>query len=211
MADDLLLGGGGDDEIRGNDGEDWLIGDAGNDVLRGGANDDTLDGGAGSDLAAYNLANAGVVVNLSLGTAFALFDASRDTLLNIENVTGGAFDDTLTGDSGANLLIGGDGSDILTGGAGGDTFGYGSVSQDGDTITDFKQAGDADQIDLSGISAGVLAFAGNTTAAAANSVNWYEWAGNTIVEADVDGTATADFQITLLGTGLNLTAADFVL
>jgi len=45
-----------------------------------------------------------------------------DTLLSIENVTGGAFNDTLTGNGSANVLSGLDGNDLLNGGAGADTI-----------------------------------------------------------------------------------------
>src|SRR6185437_11574059 len=51
--------------------------------------------------------------------------AGIDTLTNFENLTGTAFNDTLTGDGGANILNGLDGNDTLKGGAGGsDTASY---------------------------------------------------------------------------------------
>ncbi len=58
-SNDILPGGGGDDDIfgrGGNDrlkglaGDDSLDGGEGNDWLKGGAGDDTLDGGAGNDI-----------------------------------------------------------------------------------------------------------------------------------------------------------------
>src|SRR5262249_3048068 len=49
-------------------------------------------------------------------------DAAGDTLTSIENLTGGDFDDTLTGDAGANVINGGDGNDTIEGGAGPDTI-----------------------------------------------------------------------------------------
>jgi hypothetical protein len=102
---------------------------------------------------------------------------------------------------------------------GADTFAFGSLSLWGpldsinyvDTVTDFKQGGDADSISLAGITGPVLAFAGNTTTVTANSVNWFESGNITIVQADVNGNDIADFQLALRGTGLGLTAADFIL
>jgi hypothetical protein len=79
-------------------------------------------------------------------------------------------------------------------------------------ITDFKQAGDADKIDMAGIDAGVLSFqAPPTTTAIAHSVNWYDAGGDTIVQADVNGNTTADFTLVLLGSIMVLTASDFIL
>lgn len=42
---------------------------------------------------------------------------ARDTLSNVENLTGSAFNDTLSGNGGDDALIGGGGSDTLRGGA----------------------------------------------------------------------------------------------
>ena len=48
--------------------------------------------------------------------------AGTDTLINIENLTGSAFNDTLTGDADANVISGLAGNDTLNGGAGDDTL-----------------------------------------------------------------------------------------
>ena len=81
-----------------------------------------LDGGAGTDTASYALAHAGVTVNLGVSGPQETFGAGIDTLVNIENLTGSAFDDTLIGNAGANVLSGGLGNDVLVGGGGGDTM-----------------------------------------------------------------------------------------
>ena len=122
----------------------------------------------------------------------------------------------IDGAGGDDWLAGGAGNDILTGGTSADTFAYMVFTEGGDTITDFKQGGDADIIDLAGLYAGVLTFENNLTPAVdpgvtAHHVTWYESGGNTIVQADTTGDAVVDFAITLLGTSLNLTATDFVL
>jgi Ca2+-binding RTX toxin-like protein len=67
----------------------------------------TADLGAGSDTLIYT-APGGVTVNLTIGTA-----SGFTTIANIENVTGGTGDDTLTGNASANVLIGGNGADTL--------------------------------------------------------------------------------------------------
>jgi Ca2+-binding RTX toxin-like protein len=67
----------------------------------------------------------GVVVDLAAGTADdadGSGNSGHDVLLNIENVRGSNFDDTISGDGGSNQLDGRDGNDILIGGGGGDRF-----------------------------------------------------------------------------------------
>jgi Ca2+-binding RTX toxin-like protein len=138
---------------------------------------------------------------------------------------GGAF----RGDSAANLLSGtvardtlsgNGGSDTLTGGAGADTFDFNAVSDStpalGDRITDFKHG--IDKIDVADIDANTgtpldqaFVFGGNNASTLANSLTWFENAGNTILNFDNTGDATADMQITLTGINLGLTATDFVL
>ena len=121
-----LIGGDGADELRG--------GDEG-DILRGGPGPDKLDGGdnasPGVDSAEYTASAAGVNVFLPMtGTATARGgDAEGDTLAadDIENITGSAHGDVLTGDGGANGLNGGSGDDVLKGlgGSGDLIFGMG--------------------------------------------------------------------------------------
>ncbi len=82
----------------------------------------------GTDTLNYGATTAAVTVNLTSGSA-----SGFATIANIENVTGGAGNDTLTGSAGANALTGGagddrfiatvnDGNDTYTGGAGTDTY-----------------------------------------------------------------------------------------
>lgn len=110
-GDDVLTGGAGNDTVSGGDGDDYLMGDAGN---------DRLDGGAGSDWAGYESATAAVKVDLSLTAAQNTGGGGTDTLLNIENVYGTAFADTLSGSTASNMLFGGAGDDSLSGGQGDD-------------------------------------------------------------------------------------------
>ncbi|MDQ2081666.1 Ig-like domain-containing protein [Xanthobacteraceae bacterium Astr-EGSB] len=120
-GDDIVDGGEGDDVLMGGAGDDELVGDTGNDVLAGGANDDTIDGGDGIDTVSYADDMAGVVVDLAAGTASG-DHVGTDTLIGIENVIGGAGNDTLIGDDAANVLDGGLGNDTIDGGAGNDVL-----------------------------------------------------------------------------------------
>jgi Ca2+-binding RTX toxin-like protein len=110
---DTLIGGNGADTIHGNGGDDVIVGGVGN---------DSIDGGTGSNTVDYsNDANA-VSVDLSMGSAT---DGSHsDTLSNIQNVIGTAYDDTITGDSNDNVLSGGAGNDVIDGGGGVNTVDF---------------------------------------------------------------------------------------
>jgi Ca2+-binding RTX toxin-like protein len=115
-----------------------------------------MDGGEGYDLARYDLAVAGVVVDLSRQGGFG-GEADGDTYISIEGVVGSAFADILTGDATANILyaLGGDdilqalgGDDQLFGGDGNDFIygGFGSDLLDGGNgydIARFDGAGPA--------------------------------------------------------------------
>jgi len=126
-TDSLVLienvsGSAGADTITGNGVANVLFGDAGDDTLVGAAGNDTLDGGADTDRVDYSAASAGVRASIATGTTTNDGDGGTDTLSNVENLTGSAFDDVLEGDSGSNELIGGDGDDEFAGFAGNDTI-----------------------------------------------------------------------------------------
>jgi Ca2+-binding RTX toxin-like protein len=108
--------------VEGSDLNDTIVGSAADNRLDGRGGDDRMDGGAGNDWVEYNNASGSVRVDLALGRASGA--AGNDTLLNIENVQGSAYDDALFGDAGANSLRGGSGNDTLDGGAGVDTAVY---------------------------------------------------------------------------------------
>jgi Ca2+-binding RTX toxin-like protein len=132
-----IQGGGGDDVIGGSASNDFLYGDPGRDTITGGAGADYIDGGYEantqmSNTANYNTSASGVAVflqNLDAasnpiagpGRGF-LGDAQGDVLVNIQNLTGSAYNDVLVGDAGNNILTGGDGNDHLIGGPGQDTL-----------------------------------------------------------------------------------------
>ena len=113
-----VIGSAFNDTLSGDAGNNVLGGLDGNDMLNGGAGDDILVGGNGNDTASYADATAGVTVSLATAAAQNTGGAGTDTLIAIENLTGSAFNDTLTGDLNANILSGGAGDDTLSGGAG---------------------------------------------------------------------------------------------
>ncbi|MGD9508724.1 MAG: calcium-binding protein [Geminicoccaceae bacterium] len=108
------------DSLTGSAYGDTLTGDDLANVLEGGTGADTLDGKGGTDTASYAHATGSVTVDLATGTASGADGADR--LRNIQNLLGGAYGDTLTGDLTANLLDAGGGNDILSGGFGSDTL-----------------------------------------------------------------------------------------
>ena len=119
-GNDALTGAGSDNVLEGGPGIDTLTGQAGNDTLRGGPGSDVYSGGAGSDTASYS--DHGAAVNVSLDGAPGDGDGTENENLpgDVENVTGGAGNDTLRGSGAANVLEGGEGTDSFQAGAGDD-------------------------------------------------------------------------------------------
>ena len=110
--------------IGGSDWDDVLIGSDGNNRLAGGAGADTLDGAGGLDWAEYNVAEAGVTASLAQGQATNDGFGFVDTLINIENLRGSIYNDSLTGNAGANQFKGEAGNDTIIGGDGIDVATY---------------------------------------------------------------------------------------
>ena len=121
---DVLTGNDNANRIEGGAGNDELSGAGGDDTLSGGAGNNSLDGGTGQDTASYAASEAGVIVNISGGTATisgvaletgrAQHGASRqytDTLVNIEALQGTRHDDHFLLGQGGNNVNGGEGKD----------------------------------------------------------------------------------------------------
>lgn len=174
---DTLNGDGDVDNISGGAGNDMINGGDGNDTLSGDAGADTIDGGAGIDRALYSSATAGVVASLDSGGSFG--DAMGDSYVNVENLYGSFFADTLEGDAANNLIVGllgndellglggndrlvgsagddtlegGAGNDILIGQADADTFVFSGSSGQGelDRIIDFQDGVDMIELNFFG-------------------------------------------------------------
>jgi hypothetical protein len=144
-GDDVILGLEGNDTISGLGGNDVICGGDGNDTLNGGDGPDLLSGQAGSDTAGYATRSAGVTVDIDNapddGNAADGPAGARDNVrTDMENIRGGAGNDTLTGNAAANTLEGRDGADVLSGLGGTDTATYAArtagVTVDPDNVAD---------------------------------------------------------------------------
>ncbi len=112
-----------------------LIGGTGADIFvfaNGSQISGVIDGGWGTNTLDYSDYTTDVAVDLYIGAATGTGEVS-----NIQNVTGGAGNDSLIGDEAANSLIGGPGDDVLTGGQGGDTLDGGEGV---DTVAETRDA-----------------------------------------------------------------------
>ncbi|MEP3329230.1 peroxidase family protein [Sedimentitalea sp.] len=137
-GNDTLRGGFGDDNLQGGQGDNLLYGEAGDDLLSGGDASDRFDGGVGTDTVSYASASATVDVTLETFEEQDTVGAGIDRLVDVENLIGSAFDDTLTGDGDHNLLDGGAGADLMTGGDGDDTY---VVDNAGDVVVEEPDGG----------------------------------------------------------------------
>lgn len=163
---DVINGGGGNDNIVGGTGVDVINGDAGNDIIKavkgntgtlldggegrdqlyggsaannliGGEGDDYLSGGGGLDIMQGGNGND----TLKGGTAAAQFygDAGNDTF------QGGTGNEYMSGGIGNDKFTGGAGNDQLSGGDGNDTFVFGPNFEH-DVITEFQTVTSAQDI-----------------------------------------------------------------
>ncbi|NEQ69760.1 MAG: calcium-binding protein [Symploca sp. SIO2D2] len=124
---DNLDGGAGNDQLFGGNGSDTLFGREGNDNLNGGTGTDYFDGGEGRDTVDFENEEFAITADLSQNFATYIDDAGEkvvEALINIENLRGTAFDDTLIGDDGNNVLFGNGGTDYLDGGEGFDSVSF---------------------------------------------------------------------------------------
>jgi Ca2+-binding RTX toxin-like protein len=110
------------DDMFGLGGNDTLSGGDGDDRLEGGLGNDRLNGGSGFDTAFYDQAAVSVKIDLALAGAQNTGAAGTDTLISIEGIEGGKFNDTLKGNEQANLIFGVTGDDVIEGRGGNDTL-----------------------------------------------------------------------------------------
>lgn len=137
-GDDRIFAGSGDDTVNGGDGDDSLFAMAGNEVLDGGAGRDTVF--FATTLGGAPVFNNGVIAELSNGKGSAQIDGETFSysLLNLSNLEGSNFADTLTGNDEDNTLQGRSGDDVVLGLAGNDSIfsGTGNDQIDGGTGDD---------------------------------------------------------------------------
>ncbi|WP_342149945.1 matrixin family metalloprotease [Methylorubrum sp. SB2] len=178
-ANDILVGGAGDDLLWGGAGADRLVGGLGDDWLSGG--DDPAWSAADIDTADFSAATAAIVVSMKgtyelIDGTYVYFNArgadiGADRFSSIENVIGGAGNDTITGNEYANDLDGRGGNDRLAGGVGNDVY---RVNSSRDVVIEARGEGRDAIVSTASyrIAAGqeveTLQFAGSTGAAKLN-------------------------------------------
>ncbi|GAA6149224.1 hypothetical protein NBRC116586_22860 [Pseudooceanicola nitratireducens] len=142
-----------DNTLAGSDGADYLIGYEGNDTLVGGAGSaNTLIGGAGDDL--YRVSSRGDTTVEALGEGFDTVETTlsdftlRDNFEALTFVGTGGFSGT--GNAGANRLSGGAWNDTLTGLGGADTFVF-ARNFGADRIMDFDVDTVGETVDLTAL------------------------------------------------------------
>lgn len=232
-GDDHLLGGVGNDYLQGDAGDDWLDGGLGDDVLVGGAGRDVADYSALSiPSAAPGTSALGVTVDLGITVRQDTHLGGQDKLSGVEGLLGTSYTDLLIGNEQANnlfgnmgddRLIGGGGADALFGNSGADVFAYRALSDSApgattrDTIWDFTHS-EGDRIDLSSVDAnsrlaGDQAFylGGSSFTRHAGEIIQIQQGGDTVIRADVNGDAIADFALLLHGITSPLVTDDFLL
>ena len=168
--------------------------------LNGSSRNDTMDGAGGNDS-----------LNGLAGQDSLRGFGGHDTLLGL---TG---NDTLDGGAGNDLLVGGTGRDVLTGGAGADLFRFtltsdSAVGINRDQITAFNGV-EGDRIDLAAIDANSR-LAGDQAFTFIGSASFTRLAGQLrfadgLLQADVNGDARADMEVSILGVS-SLLGADFI-
>ncbi|MEA2734857.1 MAG: hypothetical protein QOE14_1308, partial [Humisphaera sp.] len=149
-----IAGNAGHDSITGGPGNDIINGNDGNDMMDGGGGNDEFTGGANFDTANYSTRTGAIVVTIGVGAndgEVAAAEADNVTA-TVEEVIGGAGNDTITGSGNADYIAGGGGNDSMTGGNGGDQL-TGSAGQDkffGQSGDDFLLAQNSDQDTVNG-------------------------------------------------------------
>ena len=137
-----IIGGSGDDNLRGNELANVIHGGAGNDTISTGGANDTIDGGDGVDTLTYSYLSTGLTLTLAENgaqqTVTAVAGSDVDVIRNFENIMSGSGHDVLTGNASANLIDGGAGDDSILGGLGDDILigGAGNDTLDGGTGLD---------------------------------------------------------------------------
>ncbi len=115
---DLAYGGKGDDALSamqsarllGGGGGDALLGGRGSDYMSGGRGHDYMDGRRGSDTVAFMGTDQGVIVDLPRERATG---TGVDAIIDIENVDGSRFDDSIVGTKDRNRVFSGRGDDEI--------------------------------------------------------------------------------------------------
>ena len=120
-GDDVICGMGGSDVIRGGLGDDQLRGGAGADIFDEGSSingSDVIQGGRGIDIVSYAGRTNEITVTVDGSYGDGEVTEGDYVVTDVEGVTGGSADDTLTMTVGRVEISGGAGNDNITGGNG---------------------------------------------------------------------------------------------
>ena len=117
-----------------------VTGTNGDDLFLPSAANDSFDGLAGNDTIDFSASAAPVAVNLNQSVAQPTGGSGSDTIINTENLIGGAGNDRFVGSTGQNTLNGGAGDDQL--------FGIGG--------NDILNGGDGDDLEVGGAGADTI-------------------------------------------------------
>ena len=195
-GDDIILAGAGNDTVDAGAGNDKIWGDAGRDVINGGlGNDvifasagdgnDAIHGDEGIDTVNFEAITSGLTIDL-VNLMATSTESGVDTLSGIENVVGGAGNDTVIANSAVN---------VLNGGGGLDTFVFKSAAAaNGDKIEGFQSG---DKIDLGGIFGGVAPSFVTGAFTQAGQIKLTIVGDDTHIEGNTDNDAAAEFSITI--------------
>lgn len=228
----VIIGNSSANSINGRAGNDSMYGMAGNDsfvMSTGGTStygNDFIDGGAGVDTVDFGAnARSALIISLAFGTMSGGGDGGSGTVsvVNVENVVGGSFNDRMTGNASANFLFGGAGNDTLNGGAGADrleggtgldqyVFSAAPGTANADTVVGFATASDKIVLDASAytnlgasgnFAAGDARFAAGAGFASggdtSDRVVYNTTTGQLWYDADGSGTGAAQLIATLQG------------
>lgn len=119
-----LIGGRGDDELQGNGAANQLSGGRGADMLIGNDGPDAINGGSGTDTVSYAGRIADAYVSLDNVADDGALTEGDNVADDVENIDGGAGNDTFVGSSSDNRFRGEAGNDSIVGLGGVDTADY---------------------------------------------------------------------------------------
>jgi Ca2+-binding RTX toxin-like protein len=218
----VIHGFSGNDKITGSKWNDSISGDQGNDTMIGGYGDDTYYVDSIKDkvieAAKPVFGNDTIISTVSLILANNVENLTLSGTSNL-NATGNSLSNVIIGNAGNNTINGGLGNDSLTGGDGNDIFLLNSKfgTKNIDSITDFIVGTDKIALDdaifkkLKGETDLSDNITNSTTAMDINDYIIYDTkSGSISYDVDGSGTNSKAVLIAIIGTGLTLSADDFL-
>ncbi|MFA7499798.1 MAG: calcium-binding protein [Sulfurimonas sp.] len=136
LKDNVLSGLDGSDTIDGRGGNNTLLGGDGYDTLFAGSGEDFIDGGADTDTVSYINATQGMIIRFDRPFSeefdYAGYAAGdfviKDKIINMEDIRGSEYADTIYGNGSTNFIEAGDGDDRIFAGGGYDFIDGGTGS-----------------------------------------------------------------------------------